>query len=58
MGGYEENDTISDQIWSSFVVNNISNVVEQAKVENEPVPQINVDWLNPTEIQQRQGIQV
>ena len=40
------------------MVNNISNVVEQAEIENEPVPQINVDWLNPTEVQQRQDIQV
>ena len=58
MGGYEDNDAISDQIWSSLVVDNISNAVEQAEVENEPVPQINVNWLNPTEIQQRQDIQV
>ena len=51
MGGYEDNSAISDQIWSSLVVDNTSNIAEQAEVENEPVPQINVDWLNPTEIQ-------
>ena len=38
MGGYEDNDAISDQIWSSLVVDNISNVAQQAEVENEPVP--------------------
>ena len=50
MGGYEENDAISDQIWSSLVQTNTVNVVEQATLEQEPVPQVNVDWLNPAEI--------
>ena len=53
VGGYKGNNAISDQIWSSLVQTNTANVVEQATFEQEPVPQVNVDWLNPVEIQQR-----
>ena len=54
MGGYEDNDAISDQIWSSLVQGSKVNVAEQATAEQEPVPKVHVDWLNPAEQQQRQ----
>ena len=54
MGGYEENDAIPDQIWSSLVQGKSVNIAEQATVEQEPVPPVHVDWLNPAEQQQRQ----
>ena len=57
MGGYEENDTSSDQIWSSLVQGNSEDVTKQAAVEHEPISQVNVDWLNPTELQQRHNNQ-
>ena len=58
MGGYEDNDAISDQIWSSLVQTNTENIADQAALEQEPIPQVNVDWLNPEEVQQRQNIQI
>ena len=48
MGGYENNDTISDHIWSSLVQGS-DNVTEQAVAEHEPVPPVHADWLDPTE---------
>ena len=41
-----------------MVVDNASNIAEQAEAENEPVPQVNVDWLNPGEIQHRHDVQM
>ena len=47
MGGYEDNDAILDQILGSLVQVRRVNVAEQATAEQEPVPQVHVDWLNP-----------
>ena len=39
-------------------MDNTANISDQAKAENEPIPQVNVDWLNPGEIQHRHGVQI
>ena len=41
-----------------MVVDNTTNIAEQAEAENEPIPQVNVDWLNPGEIQHRHDVQI
>ena len=53
MGGYEDNDAISDQILSSLVQSDSVNVAEQAVTEQEPIPPVHVDWLNSADQQQR-----
>ena len=53
MGGYEDNDSILDQIWSSLVQSDSANVVEQAATEKEPVPPVHVDYPNSSDQEER-----
>ena len=53
-GGYDENDAVSDHIWSTLVQTEVEDVAEQTRSEQDPVPPVHVDWLNSTDRHTRQ----
>ena len=58
IGGYDENASLSDQIWSSLAVDGTKNTLQEAMLEQEPLPQLHDDWLTPDEIIQRQNADI
>ena len=61
MGGYEENDALTEHIWSSLVQgreDDTEHTIIQADLENTAIPQVYTDWLNPTEQETRRSNQV
>ena len=43
MGRHEDNDAISDHVWSSLVQSGSVNVTEEAVTEQELVPPVHID---------------
>lgn len=61
MEEYEENDALTEHIWSSLFQGkeeDTKNTVAQADSENTTIPPVHMDWLNPTELETRRGNQV
>ena len=48
-GGYEGNDAVANHIWDSLAQNERVNVLVEAEMEQEPLPNIHQDWLTPEE---------
>ena len=55
---YEKKDAVSNHIWDSLVQGSVEDVIDQARAEHAPIPQVHVDWLISTEQQNRQKIKL
>ena len=43
IGGYDDNDSLLSHIWDSLVQDNSENVIQQATLEQKPLPQFHTD---------------
>ena len=53
IGGYDENDSLSDHTWGSLAMDGTENTLQEAVFDQEPPPQLHEDWLTPDERIQR-----
>ena len=44
-GGYENNDAVANHIWDSLGQNDSKNVLIEANIEQESLPNLHKDWL-------------
>ena len=49
MGGYVENDSVSNYMWETLVQENTENTLQQAQEDNEQIPLIHKNYLTPDE---------
>ena len=59
MGGYEDNEVVTNHTWDILVTGrddeNIENDVHHAEEEQQPISKINTDWLSSSEQNNRQS---
>ena len=58
MDGYENNEAINAHIWNYLAQADTEYVLDQTNIEQEPLPQLNTEWLTSKESSSRQEQQI
>ena len=61
MGGYDDNEAVTNHIWDNLVQENaehIEHTIDPTALTREPVPQLHGDWLSPAEQQLREATNI